>query len=82
MTATTLDTLKELLNEVAAIEPTTVTRDSNFVDDLGFDSLDQVELLMTVEEAFNIRVDDDAVETILTVGNAVDFIDAAKGVSQ
>jgi len=79
---TTLDTLKELLNEVAAIEPATVTRDSNFVDDLGFDSLDQVELLMTVEEAFNIRVDDDAVESILTVGNAVDFIDAAKGVSR
>jgi acyl carrier protein len=79
MTAETLDTLKELLNEVAAIEPATVNRDSNFIDDLGFDSLDQIELLMSVEEVFDICVDDDAVETILTVGSAVDYIDAAKG---
>jgi acyl carrier protein len=78
----TLDTLKELLSEVAAIEPSTVTRDSNFVDDLGFDSVDNVELLMSVEEVFGIMVDDYALETILTVGNAVDYIDAAKGAFQ
>ena len=50
-----------------------VTEDASFVDDLGADSLDITELLMALEEEFNIEIDDDA-NSIVTVGQAIDYI--------
>ena len=60
------------------IEESKISLDSKFIDDLGADSLDTVELVMAFEEQFGIEIPDDAAETILTVQNAVDFIDAKK----
>ena len=60
------------------IEESKISLDSKFIDDLGADSLDTVELVMAFEEQFDIEIPDDAAETILTVKNAVDFIDNRK----
>ena len=60
------------------IDDNKITLDSKFIDDLGADSLDTVELVMAFEEQFGIEIPDDAAETILTVQNAVDFIDNKK----
>ena len=60
------------------IEESKISLDSKFIDDLGADSLDTVELVMAFEEQFDIEIPDDAAETILTVQNAVDFIDNKK----
>lgn len=51
-----------------------ITRTSSFVDDLNADSLDQVELVMELEEAFETEIPDDQAEKIKTVGDAIDFI--------
>ena len=50
----------------------------SFLEDLGADSLDTVELVMAFEEEFGIEIPDDAAETILSVGDAINFIDSAK----
>ena len=60
------------------LEENKISLDSKFIDDLGADSLDTVELVMAFEEQFGIEIPDDAAETILTVQNAVDFIDNKK----
>ena len=52
-----------------------ITEDAKFIDDLGADSLDTVELVMAFEEEFGIEIPDDAAETIQTVGDAVKFIE-------
>jgi acyl carrier protein len=52
-----------------------VTEASSFIDDLGADSLDTVELVMAFEEAFGVEIPDDAAEKITTVKDAIDFID-------
>ena len=54
-----------------------MTEDASFIDDLGADSLDTVELVMAFEEEFGIEIPDDAAETIQTFGDAVKFIDGA-----
>ena len=53
-----------------------VSLDSNFMDDLGADSLDTVELIMQFEEEFNIEIPDEDAETITTVGKAIDYIES------
>ena len=58
------------------IEESKISLDSKFVDDLGADSLDTVELVMAFEEQFGIEIPDDAAETISTVQNAIDFINS------
>ena len=60
------------------IEESKISLDSKFIDDLGADSLDTVELVMAFEEKFDIEIPDDAAETILTVQNAIDFINKKK----
>jgi acyl carrier protein len=52
-----------------------VTDGANFIDDLGADSLDTVELVMAFEEEFNVEIPDDAAETIVTVGDAIKFLE-------
>lgn len=63
-----------LLAEQLSIEEETVEMSSNFVDDLNADSLDIVELIMTLEQEFNLSIPDEEAERIRTVGDAVDFI--------
>lgn len=59
--------------------PEKVTDKANFIDDLGADSLDNVELVMAFEEEFGIEISDDAAEHIRTVGDAVKFIEGKMG---
>ena len=72
----TEEQVKKIVVDHLGIEETKVTADSKFIDDLGADSLDTVELVMAFEEKFGIEIPDDAAETILTVKNAIDYIDS------
>lgn len=64
----------KLVAEYLDVDPSKVQKDSKFQDDLGADSLDLVELVMRIEEEFNIEVPDTAAEKIVKVSDAVDFI--------
>ncbi len=55
-----------------------VVENADFIDDLGADSLDRVELVMAFEEEFGVEIPDDAAESIVTVGDAVKFVEKAK----
>ena len=74
----TEEKVKKIVMDHLGIEESKITLGSKFIDDLGADSLDTVELVMAFEEQFDIEIPDDAAETILTVQNAVDFIDNKK----
>ena len=74
----TEEKVKKIVMDHLGIEESKISLDSKFIDDLGADSLDTVELVMAFEEQFDIEIPDDAAETILTVQNAVDFIDNKK----
>ena len=65
----------EIVCEHLAVNKEQVTRATNFIDDIGADSLDIVELIMELEEEFDINIPDDAAETILTVGDATKFLE-------
>mgnify|MGYP002087954273 CR=1 FL=1 len=67
----TFDRVKKIV-----VDQLGVTIDATFIDDLGADSLDIVELIMAFEEEFDIEIPDDAAEKIKTVKNAVDYIDS------
>ena len=67
--------VKKIVADHLGIDEAKVSEDSSFIDDLGADSLDTVELVMAFEEKFGIEIPDDAAETILTVKNAIDFIE-------
>jgi acyl carrier protein len=69
--------VKKIVVEHLGVEPEKVVDKANFIDDLGADSLDIVELVMAFEEEFGIEIPDDAAETILTVGDAVKFLEQA-----
>ena len=69
--------VKAIVAEQLGVKEEEVTNDSSFVDDLGADSLDTVELVMAFEEEFGIEIPDDAAETIQTFGDAVKFISEA-----
>lgn len=66
--------VKEIVAEQLGVKPEEVTPEANFANDLGADSLDTVELVMALEEEFNIEIPDEEAEKILTVQQAVDFI--------
>lgn len=68
------DRVKKIVVEHLGVDEAKVTETSSFIDDLGADSLDTVELVMAFEEEFNIEIPDDAAEKIQTVGDAVSFI--------
>jgi acyl carrier protein len=67
--------VKKIVVEHLGVEPEKVTEAASFIDDLGADSLDTVELVMAFEEEFGCEIPDDAAETILTVGDAVKFLE-------
>ena len=73
----TADRVKKIVVEHLGVEADKVTEDASFIDDLGADSLDIVELVMAFEEEFGIEIPDDAAESIVTVGDAVKYIDKA-----
>ena len=68
--------VKTIVVDHLGIDQSKVKLESKFIDDLGADSLDTVELVMAFEEKFNIEIPDDAAETILTVQNAIDYINS------
>ncbi|MCB1736772.1 MAG: acyl carrier protein [Gammaproteobacteria bacterium] len=70
------DRVKKITAEQLGVDEGEVTMDSSFVDDLGADSLDTVELVMALEEEFGCEIPDDKAEGITTVKNAVDYIKA------
>ena len=69
--------VKKIVVEHLGVEADKVTDNASFIDDLGADSLDTVELVMAFEEEFGIEIPDDAAESIVTVGDAVKYIDKA-----
>ena len=74
------DQVKKIIVEQLGVDEEEVTPDASFVDDLGADSLDTVELVMAFEEAFELEIPDEEAENIRTVKDAVDYINAhAKG---
>lgn len=71
------DRVKKIVVEHLGVDEEKVAESASFIDDLGADSLDTVELVMAFEEEFGIEIPDDAAETIQTVGDAVKFISGA-----
>ena len=73
----TLERVRKIVIDHLDADPDKVTEKASFIDDLGADSLDTVELVMAFEEEFGIEIPDDAAETIQTFGDAVKFIQTA-----
>ena len=67
--------VKDIVAEQLGVDKEKIKRESNFVNDLGADSLDTVELVMELEEEFDVSIADDAAEKIQTVGEAIDHIE-------
>ena len=74
----TFDKVKAIVVEQLGVDEAEVTIDSTFIDDLGADSLDIVELIMAFEEEFNVEIPDAVAEKIKTVKDTVEYIDSAK----
>ena len=72
------DRVQKIVCEQLGVSAEEVKLEASFIDDLGADSLDTVELVMAFEEKFGIEIPDDAAETIQTVQNAIDYIQSKK----
>lgn len=66
--------VKQIIVEQLGVEEDEITMESSFIDDLGADSLDIVELIMALEEEFNIEIPDEEAEKVSTVGNVIEYI--------
>ena len=77
--ATVEERVVDIVSEQLGVDKEKITRETSFVNDLGADSLDTVELVMELEEEFDISIPDEAAEKIQKVGEAIEFIEAAKG---
>ena len=75
----TFDKVKDVVLDKLGVEESQITMEASFVDDLGADSLDTVELIMELEEEFGIEIPDEDAENITTVGSAVGYIDKIQG---
>ncbi len=73
------DKITEIIVEQLGVKPEEVTPEASFVDDLGADSLDTVELVMALEEEFGIEIPDEDAEKIQTVGDAIRYIEDKSG---
>ena len=69
------DKVKDLISEQLDVKADDITEDSSIQDDLGADSLDVVDLVMAIEDEFNVEIPEDQVENIKTVGDIVKFIE-------
>ena len=76
MTKDITSKVKKMVADHLGVEELKVTEEANFVDDLGADSLDTVELVMAFEEEFGSEISDSEAEKILTVGDAIKFIES------
>ena len=76
MTKDVSQKVKKMVAEHLGVEEVKVTEEANFIDDLGADSLDTVELVMAFEEEFGSEISDSEAEKILTVGDAIKFIES------
>jgi acyl carrier protein len=72
------DRVKKIVVEHLGVDADKVKAEASFIDDLGADSLDTVELVMAFEEAFGVEIPDDAAEKITTVKDAIDYIEKQK----
>ena len=73
-----LEKIKAIIAEVLNIDADSITEDTTFVDDLGADSLDIFQIIMEIEEEYDIELDNESVEQIQTVGDAVEAIRTIK----
>ena len=74
----TFERVKKVIVDQLSVEESEVTPEANFTTDLGADSLDTVELVMAFEEEFGVEIPDDAAEKIVTVKDAVEYINTKK----
>ena len=70
------DKIKQIIVDELGVDEAEVTENARFIEDLGADSLDQVELVMALEEEFGMEIPDEEAEKIQTVGQAIDYIKA------
>ncbi len=75
----TFEKVRDVIVEKLGVDAAKITEDASFIDDLGADSLDTVELIMQFEEVFDIEIPDEDAETITTVGTAVQYVDSKLG---
>ena len=68
------NSIKQMIVDQLGVDEDTITEDSSFVDDLNADSLDTVELVMAMEQEFDIEIPDDVAEKVVTVKDAVEYI--------
>tara|TARA_B100000809_G_C14750466_1_gene391955 strand:- start:252 stop:476 length:225 start_codon:yes stop_codon:yes gene_type:complete len=68
------DKIKTIIMDKLGVDESKITMDSNFINDLGADSLDQIELIMQLEEEFDIEISDEEAETLTTVQKVYDFL--------
>ena len=73
--AAVFDTVKDILCDQLDVEEDAVTMEANIIDDLGADSLDVVDLVMSLEDEFNAEIPDEEVETMKTVGDIVKYLE-------
>ena len=69
------DKVKSIIAERLSVDENKITQDSSFIEDLGADSLDTVELIMQLEEAFDMQIPDEDAEKLTTVGDAIKYIE-------
>ena len=74
----TFDKIKEVIIDKLGVDESSITEEAHFVNDLGADSLDTVELIMEFEEEFSIEIPDEDAENITTVSSAIKYIDENK----
>lgn len=70
-----MEKIKELVAERLGVDEAEITEEAKFIDDLGADSLDLVELIMDLESEFDLEIPEEDAEAILTVGDAIDYIE-------
>jgi acyl carrier protein len=74
--SSTLEKISEVIADKLGVEPSKITPDAKFIEDLGADSLDTVELIMQLEDEFNLEIPDEEAEKLTTVGAVVEYIDS------
>ncbi len=68
--------ISDLIADKLGVDPAKITEEAKFVEDLGADSLDTVELIMQLEDEFNLEIPDEDAEKLLTVGAVIEYIDS------
>lgn len=76
---TVFERLKDIIVDRLRVAPSKIVEDANFLEDLGADSLDVIELIMAIEDTFGIEVPDEDIEKVITVGDAIRYIKKKTG---